>query len=414
MAHILKVSVAGVRGVLKHCARTEEAENPNVDRSLTGKNVNLTVDCINLENGGVRLKYHSIPGEEVERRYIERMKGVRSMKRADVKALVSLIVTAPEGLTDEQNMLFLRRCVGYAADRFGTKNVIAGCVHLDEPGARPHVHVLITPVIEAEKKGERFEKLCCKKFLTKEDYTQLHANLERFAMKYGKLPKVELTNGITKAAGGNRSVSQLKYDSAMAAIEKRQAELDHREAELDKREAKLNEREQLLNGKAAQADVDFLSRMAKMGFSGDEIQVFKIIPREQWEIMRESLIFADRPGKERMEKLAAEIQYEKRNGEDHVIASYPVMTGIRPIWKKLGIFEKENRDFQLLPDRKVDKRIDVNFSSAPSKEEALAAFCGGKDVLNAWRKEMRKAAVEKTFQRFGITAAKTWAYDRER
>lgn len=490
MAHILKVTAARARGLLKHCARTEEAENPNVDRTLTDQNRNLTVSCIKRDDGLFELKYHSISGEEVEQRYIERMKNVRSMKRADVKSLVSLVVTAPEGLTEEQSQLFLRRCVGYAATRFGEKNVIAGCIHLDEPGARPHVHVLMTPVIEAEKKGERFEKLCCKKFLIREDYTQLHTNLERFVRLYGKLPKIELTNGITKASGGNRTISQLKYDTATAALSKqqgdlaiqkadldrqrtvldqRQADLDSREAAVAAREAALNqqrdlnakeakrladllaetnaaraaaraeadklaaekaaiadrkaaldERERVLERKVAQADLDFLSEMAQKGFSGDEIQVFKMIPREQWEMMRESLIFADKPGREKLEKMAASVQYEKRSDGPHVIVPYPVMEAVRPIWRKLEIFDRENRDFQLivnrgLYDRQVDKRVDAaGLPESPSKEDALAAFCGGKDVMAAWRKDIRKAAVERTFQRFGLTAAKTWAYDRER
>lgn len=481
MAHILKVTAAGARGLLKHCARTEEAENPNVDRTLTDQNRNLTVSCIKRDDGLFELKYHSISGEEVEQRYIERMKNVRSMKRADVKSLVSLVVTAPEGLTEEQSQLFLRRCVGYAATRFGEKNVIAGCIHLDEPGARPHVHVLMTPVIEAEKKGERFEKLCCKKFLTREDYTQLHTNLERFVRLYGKLPKIELTNGVTKASGGNRTISQLKYDSAMAALSKqqgdlaiqkadldrqrtvldqRQADLDSREAELkqqrelnareskrladllaetnaaraaakaeddklaakkaaiDAREAALDERERGLERKVAQADLDFISEMVQKGFSGDEIQVFKMIPREQWEMMRESLIFADKPGREKLEKMAASVQYEKRFDGVHVTIPLFLMEKVRTVWRKLDIMDKENRDFRLVGSvegTKVDKRVDAAvLSESPSKEDAFTAFCGGKEVMAAWRKDLRKAAVERTFQRFGLTAAKTWAYDRER
>lgn len=38
------------------------------------------------------------------------------------------------------------------------KSVLAGYVHMDEPNARPHVHVLMVPVVEERKKIKKLKK----------------------------------------------------------------------------------------------------------------------------------------------------------------------------------------------------------------------------------------------------------------
>lgn len=254
MAHFQKVTLAGARGLIKHCARTEEKERDNVDFSLREKNVFWVKNPVSNDPKDAMIEFEG-SAPYIERIYDRRMKDVQHMKRDDVKGLLSLVVTAPKGFSENNSVDFLEACTKYARERFGTENVIAGCAHFDEPGARPHVHILMTPVVKAEKKGKSYEKLCCKDFLKRADYDHLHENLEKYVKEHcPRLPDFSLTNGITKESGGNRSVSQLKYDSALAKLREDEAVLAKQKEKYSALERQLHDQQEKVRERAESLD----------------------------------------------------------------------------------------------------------------------------------------------------------------
>lgn len=229
MAHILKITAPGAEKILKYCTR-EETTN-SCFSSLSPENYYLIV-----KRNGDAFECQETNAVEIKERYHERIKNVYSVKRADLKTMGSLLVTAPIDLPKNEERKFFEACIKYAAEKLGEKNIIGGCVHYNKPENRPHIHILFTPIIYDNKKNR--EKFCCREVITKKFLLQLHPELSRaVARELGH--DVSILNGITKASGGNRTISQLKYDTAMAAINKQQAELDQQKADLGRQRTAL-------------------------------------------------------------------------------------------------------------------------------------------------------------------------------
>ena len=66
---------------------------------------------------------------------------------AKTRPLADLVVTQPEGFTGDTGAFF-EAVYGFLCDVVGEWRVVSAYVHLDEPGARPHMHFAFVPVVE--------------------------------------------------------------------------------------------------------------------------------------------------------------------------------------------------------------------------------------------------------------------------
>ena len=214
MAHVAKFAGPVALAEIGHCARTEKNANKNVDRDRTPENTYLFPMDTPRGDQVVLETYQ----EDVADRYKDRMKDVYVYgNRPDINTLCSLVVTCPREITDraEQDKV-MKAAVRFAADQVGAENVVAGCVHRDEPKAQPHVHVLFIPVVHDAKKDR--DKVAANKIVTKKWLRELHPALSRYVSReLGR--EISMTSGITRELGGNRSISQLRYDTAEEAAE---------------------------------------------------------------------------------------------------------------------------------------------------------------------------------------------------
>ena len=79
-------------------------------------------------------------GSDMLSRFNARLNDVYCMKRDDVKALATWIVTLPEELTEapyEQQSAFFEATTNFLNDRYSQENAVAAVVHYDETA--PHL-----------------------------------------------------------------------------------------------------------------------------------------------------------------------------------------------------------------------------------------------------------------------------------
>lgn len=66
---------------------------------------------------------------------------------AKTKPLADWVITKPEGYHGN-TMEFFRAVYGFMAEKVGEDRIVCAYVHLDEPGAEPHMHFAFVPVVE--------------------------------------------------------------------------------------------------------------------------------------------------------------------------------------------------------------------------------------------------------------------------
>ncbi|WP_184285060.1 plasmid recombination protein, partial [Leuconostoc carnosum] len=107
-----------------------------------------------------------------------RLNDVYCMKRDDVKALATWIVTLPEELAEasyEQQSAFFEATTAFLNDRYGQENAVAAVVHYDE--TTPHLHYAFVPVVFDDKKSR--DKVSAKEVLTRQDLQTFHEDLDQ-------------------------------------------------------------------------------------------------------------------------------------------------------------------------------------------------------------------------------------------
>lgn len=66
---------------------------------------------------------------------------------AKTKPLADWVITKPEGYHGDTREFF-RAVYGFMAEKVGEDRIVCAYVHLDEPGAEPHMHFAFVPVVE--------------------------------------------------------------------------------------------------------------------------------------------------------------------------------------------------------------------------------------------------------------------------
>ncbi|MBZ6013563.1 plasmid recombination protein [Leuconostoc gelidum subsp. gelidum] len=166
MAHLKKNTRGAVPGLAVHFERkTDHHTNKEIDVSKTYLNQDLMAD-----------------GSDMLSRFNERLNDVYCMKRDDVKALATWIVTLPEELTEapyEQQSAFFEATSNFLNDRYGQENAVGAVVHYDE--TTPHLHYAFVPVVFDAKKAR--DKVSAKEVLTRHDLQTFHEDLDQHLKK---------------------------------------------------------------------------------------------------------------------------------------------------------------------------------------------------------------------------------------
>ena len=166
MAHLKKNTRGAVPGLAVHFERkTDHHTNKEIDVSKTYLNQELMAD-----------------GSDMLSRFNARLNDVYCMKRDDVKALATWIVTLPEELAEspyEQQSAFFEATTNFLNDRYGQENAVAAVVHYDE--TTPHLHYAFVPVVFDDKKTRY--KVSAKEVLTRHDLQTFHEDLDQHLKK---------------------------------------------------------------------------------------------------------------------------------------------------------------------------------------------------------------------------------------
>ncbi|ORI75304.1 mobilization protein, partial [Leuconostoc mesenteroides subsp. mesenteroides] len=162
MAHLKKNTRGAVPGLAVHFERkTDHHTNKEIDVSKSYLNQDLMAD-----------------GSDMLSRFNERLNDVYCMKRDDVKALATWIVTLPEELAEspyEQQSAFFEATTNFLNDRYGQENAVAAVMHYDE--TTPHLHYAFVPVVFDVKKSRY--KVSAKEVLTRHDLQTFHDDLDQ-------------------------------------------------------------------------------------------------------------------------------------------------------------------------------------------------------------------------------------------
>ncbi|KAA8380213.1 mobilization protein, partial [Leuconostoc carnosum] len=165
-AHLKKNTRGAVPGLAVHFERkTDHHTNKEIDVSKTYLNQELMADSSDMLS-----------------RFNARLNDVYCMKRDDVKALATWIVTLPEELAEspyEQQSAFFEATTNFLNDRYGQENAVAAVVHYDE--TTPHLHYAFVPVVFDVKKSHY--KVSAKEVLTRHDLQTFHEDLDQHLKK---------------------------------------------------------------------------------------------------------------------------------------------------------------------------------------------------------------------------------------
>lgn len=173
--------------------------NQQIDKEKSHLNYNLAPEHENGEIDFVR----------------KRIDEVKHLNRSDVVKMADWVATLPkdyEGDTKE----FFQATYDSLEKRYGRENVISAYVHMDE--TTPHMHFCFIPICQSrDKQGHDIEKLSAKEVLTRDELKRIHGDVER-EVSHQLGYKVHLLTGKTRE--GNRSIEELKRDTAIRDMEK--------------------------------------------------------------------------------------------------------------------------------------------------------------------------------------------------
>lgn len=234
MAHLAKFG-GGIEGdrMYAHWSRATDEEGNYITYSR--------------ENGGghidrERTKDNYTIGEIHSREWVsERLQGVYQKPGQDKPIeTCDIIVTLPqsEDKSPENVRKFFESAYNSLKKQYGKYNNIVGAwIHLDE--AQPHMHFAFLPISEREskQKPEYKEKLSVRAYWPKKNslqemHRQLQADMDRDMGRH-----IEgLYDGRTKEQGGNKTIAELKRETAQR--QKRLDELTAKPEELKELEGK--------------------------------------------------------------------------------------------------------------------------------------------------------------------------------
>ena len=203
MANYDKFTKQWLSKMLSHYDRTDEAPKEHIDRSRSHLNYNLAPRADEAQMDIFK----------------KRISEVKIMNRADVNVLCCWVVTMPKTLPIEKEPEFFRNTYEFLENRYGKDNVVSAFVHKDE--VSPHMHFAFIPVVQ-DKKRDRL-KVNANECVTRLDLQKIHGELQEYLE--AKLEcQVDILNEATRE--GNKSIAELKRESAIERLEKANTEAE--------------------------------------------------------------------------------------------------------------------------------------------------------------------------------------------
>lgn len=199
MAHVAKYNASALGRMCGHYERSAEKHGyvrENIDNGQIGANYNLAPS---RQGGQVAFINGRIEGLGLKRR-----------PRENAVRMCDCVVTAPPEVPDGELRKFFEAESAALSEIFGTENLVSAWVHLDEPGARPHMHWAWVPVTDDGR-------LSAKEVVSRTVLRELHPALQKAADKaLGHHVQVVLDDG-KKAA---EYVGMDEYKAATAEARK--------------------------------------------------------------------------------------------------------------------------------------------------------------------------------------------------
>lgn len=182
MAHVAKYAASALGRMCAHYERAAEKHGyarSNIDNAMSDANYNL----VPREGGQVAFIDARIAGLALKRR-----------PRENAVRMCDCVVTAPPEVQDDELRRFFEAESAALGKAFGADNCISAWVHMDEPGARPHMHWAWVPVTPDGR-------LSAKDVVSRAALRELHPALQKAAdAALGHHVQVQLDDGRRAAA----------------------------------------------------------------------------------------------------------------------------------------------------------------------------------------------------------------------
>lgn len=165
MAHVAKYNASALGRMCGHYERAAEKHGyvrENIDNGKIGANYNLAPS---RQGGQVAFINGRIEGLGLKRR-----------PRENAVRMCDCVVTAPPEVSDGELRKFFEAESAALSEIFGAENLVSAWVHLDEPGARPHMHWAWVPVTDDGR-------LSAKEVVSRTVLRNLHPALQKAADK---------------------------------------------------------------------------------------------------------------------------------------------------------------------------------------------------------------------------------------
>lgn len=207
MAHLAKFTKGAMGHMLSHFDRSKKNLGDNVNQDRTYLNYNLA--------------------EHQQMKQLDfihkRLSEVKLQNRKDVNVLCDWVVTIPKDFLakyPDREREFFEATYKFLENKYGKDNVVSAYVHRDE--TTPHLHFAFIPVVPDKKKGGY--KVSAKEAVTRNDLKRFHPQLSDYLLQTMGV-QVNVLNEATKE--GNKSIEELKRNTAVKEMEKLKSELEN-------------------------------------------------------------------------------------------------------------------------------------------------------------------------------------------
>lgn len=268
MAHVAKYQKSALGRMVGHYERSAEKhgyERDNIDNSRIGEDYNLA------------------PKDTDPVQWIQgRIETLRKQPRKNSVMMCDCVITAPAEVSDDELRHFFKAEDAALAKAFGKENCIGAWVHMDEPGARPHMHWAWVPVTQDGR-------LSARDVVSRTALKALHPALQkaadealghhvqillddgRKAEKYVGLDEYKKATGEARKAAERAAEATKAADMAERAQKAAEARKTAAEASQVHEESKLRGLQESVAKKQAQAG-DLNSEIAKKMDEKAELQ----------------------------------------------------------------------------------------------------------------------------------------------
>ena len=198
MAHCEKYKRADTSAMFIHYERTPDHQLSNKDIDTARSHLNY-----NVAANDQPLPQHKF--------LATRLKQIQTNNRKNQNVVCDWVITQPRDVKEQDSRAFFLAVYKFASERYGKENVVSAYVHMDEIGQTPHMHFCFVPVQTLE---DGSEKLNAKAIVDKNELRTFHPALQK-AVDQSLGYHVSIQNGITREQGGNKTVKQLKEETAL-------------------------------------------------------------------------------------------------------------------------------------------------------------------------------------------------------